>query len=119
MSQVGSVPIQILRVTNTTIAASALGTAASTIVGTVGATHVRAWEVFNLTGLHLELVVGSNASGAGTNGSLFVPHTTVSMSPSMRQPVALSKDMVISLRTVLTTPATIASTNPFYINLWA
>ena len=119
MSQFGSVPIQVIRITNTTIAASAAGTAAATVISTVGATYARGWEIFNLTGLHLELLVGSDNGTSSTSGSLFVPHTTVSMSPSQRRPVALQQGEILRLRTYLTTPATIAATNPFIINLWA
>lgn len=116
MSMLGSVPVQTLRFNNTTVAASLGGTAAATILGTITTTYARAWEVHNLTTRNLELIIGTEIS---TVSGICIPGTVSNTGMSFRSPVTLQGPLVIRARTTENTPVTIASTTPFYINLWA
>lgn len=121
MSQIGSVPIQTLRINSVTVGASLNGTAPATVLGTVTCAYARGWEVFNCTLRNLELFVGQAAPATAANAAsgIFCPGTASVMGMGCRAPIAIQSGYVVYARTTENTPVTIASTNPLYINLWA
>jgi hypothetical protein len=122
MNAFGSHPIGSYLFNNHTIAASAGGTAAATVlVSSVSATYVKAWQIHNLSLRNLELIIGAESGTAAVG--IFVPgNTTVSgafAGMSMRAPIALNQGMTIRARTTENTAITCASTTPLAITLWA
>lgn len=118
----GSVPVQIMRAVNTTIAASMNGTAPATPIGTVSTSTVRAWEVFNLTNRNLELIVQAAVpvTAANVQTGVFVPGTSsMVLAMTQRAPIVMSSAYVVYARTTENTPITVSATTPIYINLWA
>lgn len=123
MINAGAHPCQTMYLGGTsgaTVAASAFGTAASTVLGTISATYARGFEVWNLTGLNLELVLGPD-NGTSSIG-IFCPGSTaagtLAGTRAERNQVALQQGMQILVRTTVNVPATIAAAS-FVINFWA
>lgn len=119
---------------NFTIAASAMGTAASTVVTSAASAYAaRGMEIFNMTGRDIDLVIGkdngtasySTASGVGAviigNGTIFCPSNAtlaIAAGRAMRMPIAFSQSMPISVRTTTNVPITCSSTSYLVINFW-
>ena len=117
---IGSHPIASYLLNNTTIAASSGGTAAATVlVSSISATYAKSWEVHNLTGNPIELIIGAEA---GTSAiGIFYPGNTsaASVGVAVRQVIALQQGMAIRARTVLNAAVTVSATLPIHISLWA
>ena len=131
---------------NATIAASALGTAAATILiptnyttnfSTPSLTYARAIEVWNYTNADLDLVVGGDAQTAdyvnntpagGTNlwyvtgRVMFLPSNrgTAAMAQirGERYPFNFEAGMLLAVRTLVNTPVTCSAAAPLIINFW-
>ncbi len=121
MSGWGGHPMQSMTLNNHTIAASAGGTASSTIVGTISAAYARSFSVFNLTLRNIELTFGKEA---GTSAiPVFCPGNTTANGAmagmSMRNPIAVTEGIVVRARTTENTAITCASTTPLVLNFWA
>lgn len=121
MADWGGHPMQSMTLNNHTIAASAAGTAAATIVGTISAAYARSFSVFNLTLRNIELVFGKEQGTAAVG--VFCPGNTTAngamAGPSMRNPIAVTEGIVVRARTTENTPITCASTTPLVLNFWA
>lgn len=117
----GGHPCQAILLLNNTIAASALGTAAATVIGTISTQYVRSWNAYNLTLRNLEVIFGPEGGTAAIG--VFLPgNTTVNgamAGPAVRNPLAVTQGVVVRVRTTENTPVTIASTTPLVLNFWA
>lgn len=135
---IGSHPIQSFVLGlygSSTIAASAAGTAAATVItASASLSYAKAIEIWNLTGANLDLVFGpDNTTATYTNttpnnvmaignGTFFCPgNATVAITAARgeRMPIAFTQGMSISVRTTNNTPVTCSATAPLVINLWA
>jgi hypothetical protein len=122
--------------TNATIAASAQGTAAATVVTTAFSAYAASTvEVWNLTGQNLDVVLGpDNTTNSYTsttpgstpvvqvgNGVLFCPgNTTISITNvrAERAFIPFSNGMKVSVRTCANAPITCSATAPLVISFW-
>lgn len=119
MAELGGVPVLYISMGNQTIAASAGGTAAATpVVSSISCTYARSWQVWNMTGRNVELIIGKDAGTASI--AIFCPGTA---SPTTgmgnRAPITIQQGMSIFARTTENTPITCSQTGPLVINAWA
>ncbi len=117
----GGHPVGSFLFTNQTIAASAGGTAAATVLGTINASYARSWNVTNLTLRNLEFVLGAEA---GTSAiGIFIPGNVTASGAAAggatRSPIALQQGIILRARTTENVPLTISSTLALAITLWA
>lgn len=112
---------------NTTIAASALGTAAATALNSsFPATNATYMQIYNMTSRDLELIIGSADPGTAVNtsGIIYVPGNETSPGVTAIQghlmPINIQSGMKILARTTTNVPLTVSSTAlPLRINFWA
>lgn len=117
----GGHPMQSLTLNNHTIAASAAGTAAATIVGTISSSYARSWNAYNLTLRNIEIIFGAEGGTAAVG--VFIPGNVTASGAmagaAMRNPIAVTEGIVVRARTTENTPITCASTTPLVLNFWA
>lgn len=121
MSGLGGHPILTMGF-NTTIAASAGGTAASTVLNSsFPATYARNMQIFNYTLRDLEIIIGAGDQGTANTNMIFVPGTAAStaLQQGILMPVALAQGMQIRARTTTNVPITVSATLALRFNFWA
>lgn len=118
----GSYPILSLTLNNHTIAASAGGTAAATVLNaSFSMVAAKSFSVFNYTKRDLELLIGPDI-GTTAAGTIFVPGDTTAHFANgflMRQPINIQNGNKLWARTIVDTPITVSSTLFLRIDFWA
>lgn len=109
---------------NTTIAASAGGTAAATTLNSsFPGTYARYVQIYNYTLRDIELIFGSDPGTAVATNTVYVPGIVTAAGTSAVQgillPIAMSQGQKILARTTIDTPVTVSSTLQLRLNFWA
>lgn len=109
---------------NTTIAASAGGTAASTVLNSsFPATYARYVQIYNYTLRDLELIFSAGDQGTANTNMIYVPGIVTAAGTTAVQgillPINMQQGAQIRARTTINTPVTVSSTLALRLNFWA
>ncbi len=107
---------------NTTVAASAGGTASSTVLNSsFPVTNAKTMQIFNYTLRDIELIFGAADQGTANTNMIFVPGTAAStaLQQGILMPINMQQGMQIRARTTTNVPLTVSSTLALRINFWA
>lgn len=121
MSGLGGHPILTMGF-NSTIAASAGGTAAATVLNSsFPVTNARYMQIFNYTLRDLELIFSSAEPGTSNVNVMYVPGTAAStaLQQGILMPINMQSGAKIMARTTINTPVTMSATLALRINFWA
>lgn len=107
---------------NTTVAASAGGTAAATSLNSsFPVTDAKYMQIYNYTLRDIELIFSSADPGTANTNVIFVPGTASStaLQQGILMPINMQQGAKILARTTTNVPLTVSATLALRINFWA